>query len=100
GGLRRRRFLRETWNHPYREVAHDDGQRVHGVPGGRARVPQALAVAPRGTREARSARPEGLELSDLFARDDESLDLRGPFPDLEDLRVAHPLLDGLVFHVA
>src|SRR5437867_6866816 len=43
--------------------------------------------------------PDELKLANLLAGDHEPLDLRGALPDLEHLRVPHPLLRGLVPHV-
>src|SRR6188508_1871216 len=37
---------------------------------------------------------------EYFFRDHEPLDLRGPLVDLEQLRVAHQLLDRVLLHVA
>src|SRR5207249_2735309 len=43
---------------------------------------------------------ESLEFADFLARNHDALDLGRPFPYLKDLRIPHPLLHGLVLHVA
>src|SRR6188508_1725007 len=70
----------------------------------RASVSASARPSPREPPVTRATRPDrsisiATRQEDLF-RDHESLDLRGALVDLEQLRVAHQLLDGVLLDVA
>src|SRR5215210_1138372 len=70
----------------------------------RARVRASTRPRPRDPPVTRATRPlksiSSVTREKYLPRDDEPLDLRGPLVDLEQLGVAHELLDRVLLHVA
>src|SRR5215218_9487150 len=71
-----------------------------GSSGGRSRSRSALKVPGTSRRSRRARSAKLISRKENLARDDEALDLRGAFVDLEQLRVAHELLDRILLDVA
>src|SRR5207247_244229 len=99
-GPRGRRLLRETRRGPSGEAPDDERQGVQRVPQPDSRGTEAPPFSQGIARKSRSRGAEGLEFADFLARNHDALDLGRPFPYLKDLRIPHPLLHGLVLHVA
>src|SRR5215204_1719143 len=61
------------------------------------RPERSISITRRGTD--RSTRRDSFSRHEQFSGDDEPLDLRGAFVDLEELRVSHQLLHRILLHV-